>query len=75
MAAFRCEENWNHTATLLAATYQAASAEKDKVFYPQQFHPDYEAVGEAADGNQKLGKDAVPQKMVFGLLKNTIVGK
>lgn len=70
MAAFRREEDWNHTATIVAAIYQSVNAEADRVFWPQQFHPDYEAI-EAEATSSKID---VPQKVVFDLMKNVFVG-
>ena len=75
MVDFRREEAWNHTASLIASLYQVNCVEKDKVFWPQQFHPDYEPLDKKAEssGEKCLPAGAVPQKMVFGMMKQVFV--
>ena len=67
MVAFRRHEAWDHTASIIAAVYQTANTEEGNVFYPQQFHPGYVSTGEPDE--QTLPVGAVPQKMVFGMMR------
>jgi len=76
MAAFRRHEAWDHTASVIAAVHQSACTEENKIIYPQQFHPGYVAVKEdVSGGDSRLPVGAVPQEMIFKLMKTTMVGQ
>ena len=71
MVAFRRQEAWNHTTSVIASIYQVNCAEKEKVFWPEQFHPDYEPIDEKAESvsDSRLPVGSVPQKTIFGMMK------
>ncbi|MEA1951481.1 MAG: hypothetical protein U9N87_08855 [Planctomycetota bacterium] len=75
MVAFRRHENWDHTASIVAAIYQSSCAEEGKIFWPEAQHPGYEPVDEDAEsvGDKRLPVGAVPQTMVFDVMKQTCV--
>ena len=73
MVGFRRHEAWDHTASVIAAVYQTACAEEGRVLYPEQFHPGFVPVGDAAEsgspGDRVLPVGTVPQDMVFGMMR------
>ena len=73
MVAFHRHEAWDHTASLVAAVYQTANTEEGNVFYPQQFHPGYEPIDAETNMDNRLPVGAVPQEMVFNMMKKTFV--
>jgi len=75
MVAGRRHEDWDHTASIVAAVYQSACADEGGILYPEDFHPGYEPDGEDTEptGDKRLPVGAVPQSMVFEVMKQTYV--
>ncbi len=73
MVAAHRHETWDHTASIVAAVYQSSCSDENTVLYPEDFHPGYEPLEDEPASDKCLPVGAVPQSMVFEVMKQTYV--